>query len=137
MYEQSGVVPFRITDGEIEILFITSRRRKRWILPKGFVEPGMSPVESAAKEALEEAGVIGTIYDMLIGEYTYHKWGNICHMQVFPLKVKKIFDEWEESGIRKRKWISIEEAVTVPSGKKVKEIIKKMPVHIKKICGKK
>ena len=56
-FQQASVVPFRIRDGVTEVLLITSRKRKDWILPKGIVEPGQTPQEAAAMEALEEAGV--------------------------------------------------------------------------------
>ena len=36
--EQSGVIPYRIQEGKIEILLITSLKKKRWIIPKGIIE---------------------------------------------------------------------------------------------------
>jgi len=42
----------------IEFLLVQTRGG-RWIFPKGGVEPGLTPAQSAALEALEEAGVHG------------------------------------------------------------------------------
>jgi 8-oxo-dGTP pyrophosphatase MutT (NUDIX family) len=56
-YRQSGVIPYRISDGAIEVLLVSSRGGARWVVPKGVVEIGMmSPVESACREAYEEGG---------------------------------------------------------------------------------
>ena len=59
-FKQSAVVPYRLVKNEIEVLLITTRKG-RWIIPKGIIEPELSAAESAAKEALEEAGVKGEV----------------------------------------------------------------------------
>lgn len=103
IYEQSAVIPFRKNGPALEILLITSHRRKRWVIPKGLIEPGLSPAESAVKEALEEAGITG-IPGGHIGTYEYEKWGGICRVQVFPLLVREVRKEWEEKYLRERRW---------------------------------
>ena len=66
-YRQSAVIPYRLTQQietgppSVEVLLITSRKRKRWVIPKGIVEPKLSPLESALKEAYEEAAAIRDI----------------------------------------------------------------------------
>ena len=77
-YRQSSVLPYRLIGNRVEIMMITSTKRKRWILPKGIVEPDMTPAESAAKEAMEEAGVEGEVSPVSIGKYHYKKWGGLC-----------------------------------------------------------
>lgn len=58
---QSGALPYRIKAGKVEVLLVTSTRHKHWIVPKGWIALGLSAAESAAKEALEEAGVCGQV----------------------------------------------------------------------------
>ena len=70
---QFGALCYRITDGKIQVLLITSRRTQRWILPKGWPENGITPGESAAKEAMEEAGVTGKLNERPLGVYCYEK----------------------------------------------------------------
>lgn len=66
---QSAALPDRATsEGSLEVLLVTSRKRRRWILPKGKVAAGMLPHRSAAREAMEEAGVVGTPNDAPVGE---------------------------------------------------------------------
>ena len=59
-FNQSGVIPYRVNNGVLEILLITTVKKKKWIIPKGYVEFNLSPFESAKKEAFEEAGIIGS-----------------------------------------------------------------------------
>ena len=65
----------------------------------------------SAKEAYEEAGVIGNVLSELIIEYEYKKWGGICKVKVFPLRIWKILDEWEEMDKRKRIVVDINKAI--------------------------
>jgi 8-oxo-dGTP pyrophosphatase MutT (NUDIX family) len=110
-YRQSGVIAYRLKDGTPEILLVTSRNRRRWVIPKGVVEIGMSAVESAAKEAYEEAGVRGEAFAEAIGSYEYSKWNGVCIVEVFLLQVTELLDEWPEGDERKRRWMRADEAI--------------------------
>lgn len=110
-YKQSAVIPYRKNHKGFEVLLITSRKKQNWILPKGIIELGMSPEESAAKEAMEEAGVVGIVEAELLGEYKFDKWGGTCRVKVFPMCVKKEFDTWPEADIRIREWFKIDQAI--------------------------
>ena len=98
----------------IEIVLVTSRQTRRWIIPKGNVDYGMSPYAAAAMEAEEEAGVRGEIGHDPLGSFTYEKRivSGICvtaKVVVFPLAVREVMDEWKESSWRRRKWCGVEE----------------------------
>jgi phosphohistidine phosphatase len=108
-YIQSAVIPYRLRQGRVEVLLITSRKRRRWVLPKGIREPGMSAAESAAKEALEEAGVEGPVSAEPVGRYQYRKWGGTCTVEVFTMAVESVLDRWPEQ-FRDRQWLTPEEA---------------------------
>jgi 8-oxo-dGTP pyrophosphatase MutT (NUDIX family) len=123
-YLQSAVIPFRIIESRVEILLITSLKKKNWILPKGIIENDLSAQESAAKEAFEEAGVSGEVYLDEIDNYTYAKWGGICRVQVYALKVKKIHRNWQESDLRRRKWFSIDNAINIVERKEIRRILR-------------
>ncbi len=72
-FDQSGVIPYRKKNGRIEVLLVTSIRRKNWIIPKGFIEYHLTPFQSAKKEAFEEAGVRGGNATKILGSYTVKK----------------------------------------------------------------
>jgi phosphohistidine phosphatase len=110
-YTQSSVIPYRLSDGRLEILITGSSKMKHWVVPKGIKEPGLSPRSSAAKEAHEEAGVEGVVDPQAIGSYQYEKWGSVCTVDVFPMAVSRQIPEheWRERH-RRRQWVSPEQA---------------------------
>jgi 8-oxo-dGTP pyrophosphatase MutT (NUDIX family) len=122
-YRQSGVIPYRIKNDMLQILLITSRKKKRWIIPKGIVENGLKPYESAGKEALEEAGVVGIVGKESIGKYKYKKWGGTVKIKIYPMRVKSLLDDWDEIDYRKRRWFSFNEAKETIEIEKIKVIL--------------
>ncbi|WP_068118296.1 NUDIX domain-containing protein [Tropicimonas marinistellae] len=110
-YTQSAVIPYRWGAGELEVLTISSSKRNHWVVPKGICEPGLSPQASAAVEAREEAGVLGTVSERPVGQFTQEKWGATCTVTVFPMEVTEVLegDDWEERH-RDRRWMPPEAA---------------------------
>ena len=125
IYNQSAVIPFQIEKSGIKILLIKSRKGK-WIIPKGIIENNFTAQESAHKEAIEEAGVDGIVYDELIGEYKYEKWDGTCHVKVYLMKVDKELESWEEDFFRIRKWFNPEKASRKINNPDLSEIIRKI-----------
>ena len=126
-FTQSGVLPYRRKDDNIEVLLITSIRKKKWIIPKGYVEFNLSHFESAKKEAYEEAGVYGENETIELGSFKVSKAIGICLIQVFSMEVNKILDDYPDKEKRKRKWFSIEEAVQNVEIPELKQIITTLP----------
>lgn len=110
-YTQSSVIPWRRRGQGIEILVISSSKKKHLVVPKGIKDPGLSPRDSAAKEAWEEAGVEGVVAPEMIGSYSYPKWGATCTVDVYPMEVTRVIPEhqWEERH-RGRRWVTPEQA---------------------------
>ncbi|NIV04559.1 NUDIX domain-containing protein [Candidatus Saccharibacteria bacterium] len=123
IYDQCAVIPYRIEGSEVEVLLITTVKGKRWIIPKGLIEPDLTAQESAKNEALEEAGIEGEISAESVGEYQYSKWGGICNVEVFLMKVTDIHEDWLEREIRKRRWFAIEKAAKLIREDKLREMI--------------
>jgi 8-oxo-dGTP pyrophosphatase MutT (NUDIX family) len=126
-YKQSAAVPFHVTNGRVEVLLITSRKGKRWIVPKGVIDLGKTAPESAANEAFEEAGVRGQISEHPVGEYSYEKWGGTCRVQVFLLEVETVLEEWPEHGERERGWMTIERAAELLNEEELKRVVLSLP----------
>jgi phosphohistidine phosphatase len=130
-YDQSAVIPYRRFKGKLEILVIRSRGGRRWVLPKGIREPELSHAESAVKEAWEEAGARGRVGAKPLGEYRYAKWGADCRVQVYPLAVEELADEWEES-FREREWLRPKAAAKLLQPEALGKLVRKLGRRLKK-----
>lgn len=121
--KQSGVIPYRLCDGKVEVLLITSRKRQSLVIPKGGICKGMTPPDSAAKEAWEEAGVVGQVNTQKLGAYKYRKRGNIYQVHLFWLPVEKILEDWPEASQRQRIWLDINHAAIIVKENSLKKIL--------------
>lgn len=110
---QAGALPYSIIDGRMAFLLITSRRSGKWIFPKGAIEPGYTAWDSAAAEAVEEAGVVGQIAQEPVGSYRASTGGEgatLVDVDLYPLLVTEQLDAWREQGQRLRHWATLTEA---------------------------
>jgi 8-oxo-dGTP pyrophosphatase MutT (NUDIX family) len=117
LLRQAGVIPYRVIDGKVELLLVTSRGSGRWIIPKGNVGAGSTVIKAAEAEAFEEAGVRGVIKrDMPLGSYTYLKQlasGDFkpAVVEVYLLRTIRQAKKWPEKAQRAVAWVSIEQAI--------------------------
>ncbi|MEN5363662.1 NUDIX hydrolase [Brevundimonas intermedia] len=112
---QVAALPWRLTDDGRQILMITSRETRRWVIPKGGRMVGKTDPEAAAQEAMEEAGVRGEMDPTSIGVFRYAKGlkdGGVrqCVVSVYPLEVLVQLGAWPEAHQRERRWMSLSEA---------------------------
>jgi 8-oxo-dGTP pyrophosphatase MutT (NUDIX family) len=126
---QVGALPLRkIRGGGIEVLLISSRETRRWVIPKGWPAKRLSDPKAAAREARQEAGVIGKIGGQPIGTYRYRKKMPLGHFRVidvdvYPLWVKKQRKSWRERDERIRVWFTQSDAARKVREPKLKELI--------------
>jgi 8-oxo-dGTP pyrophosphatase MutT (NUDIX family) len=112
---QSGALPYRVGAAGVEVMLITSRETKRWVIPKGWPMPGKKPHQVAAIEARQEAGVTGVVAKKSIGVYPYSKSlpdgsQRLVFVEVFPLRVTSEMGTWRETAERHRQWFPQNEA---------------------------
>lgn len=118
-----GALPYiRKADG-IHIVVITNRSGNRWIVPKGQPEDDMPRRNVAEMEAVEEAGVLGTITHGIHGQC---RLKNDLRMYLYPLKVSTVLKKWSESSFRKRKVLPVKEAIDLISDKGLCACIKRL-----------
>jgi 8-oxo-dGTP pyrophosphatase MutT (NUDIX family) len=101
-------------------MLVTSRGTGRWIIPKGWPMKRKAPHAAAAREALEEAGVVGQIGKEPIGSFSHRKLlkegqAVVCEVQVFPLEVTHQQKTWPEKGKRRYRWLSPSDAARTVS----------------------
>jgi 8-oxo-dGTP pyrophosphatase MutT (NUDIX family) len=126
---QYGVLPYREIKSEVQILLVTSRGTRRWIIPKGWPQRGTPPHRAAAREAFEEAGVVGKVGKKTIGSYRYEKIFESgatvrCKVRVFPLRVTRQFKRWPEKRQRQTQWHSPAQASRRVREKYLRQIIR-------------
>ena len=108
---QAAAIPYRWQGERLEIAMITKRQGKNWIVPKGHVERGETPRESALREAGEEAGLLGRIGRFPCGSYRYAKAGERRLVMVYLLRVTKEKRRWSERSFRRREWVRVRPAM--------------------------
>ena len=128
IYHQIAALPFRRHKKKVEILLITSRETKRWVIPKGWPMEGLTDYEAAKIEAYEEAGIDGRIFHAPLGHFDYEKRlksGEVktVRVQVYGLQVSELKRIWPEKHQRKRKWFSPANAAQLVAEEQLKEII--------------
>ncbi len=124
---QSAVIAYRRRWWRLRIILVTSRNTRRWVLPKGHIEAGYSPRESAAKEAFEEAGIEGIVGPEKIGTYRYTKSAQsgrgVREVDVYPMAVTLVQNYWQEMDFRHRKWMSVPAAIKAVEEPELKKIL--------------
>ncbi|HRO32943.1 MAG TPA: NUDIX hydrolase [Brevundimonas sp.] len=104
--------------GAIEILLVTSRDTGRWVTPKGGRMRGLTDAQSAAQEALEEAGVEGRVTETPLGVFSYLKrlkrrGPRPTQVTVFALEAQVQHDDWREAAQRTRRWFRADRAAVM------------------------
>ncbi len=129
MISQFGVLAYDVgPDGEPRFLLITSRRTRRWVIPRGNPIRGLSPPQSAAQEAYEEAGITGLVSREPIGSYKYQKIRRSgaavpAEVQVFPLRTTIQSGHWPERHQRDTSWFTRDDAAAAVDEAGLKELI--------------
>ena len=128
---QYAALPWRHRGAGREVLLISSRDTGRWVIPKGWPVRGLSPAQSAAREAYEEAGIGGQLTKKPIGEFEYPKKldsgkTQTCRVTVFALEQMIQHASWPEQGQRELQWFSLPEAVNAVQEPELKNIIRRL-----------
>ncbi|MDR3375701.1 MAG: NUDIX domain-containing protein [Ancalomicrobiaceae bacterium] len=115
MKQQVAALPLMVGEnGERRVYLLTSRETRRWVIPKGWPMKGLRRHEAAAREAFEEAGLVGKIEKKPVGRYEYMKrvedGFHICGVDVFLMAVKSRVDEFPEKGEREVVSVPLHEA---------------------------
>ena len=105
---QSAALPLVGQGMALRVVLVTSRETRRWVLPKGWIEPEEPPHRSAAREAFEEAGLLGETEPEPLGSYAYPKRradgsAVTTEVLVFRFRVARQLRDWPERLERERR----------------------------------
>lgn len=128
---QVAAIPFRIVaGGEVEVMLVTSRGTRRFIVPKGWPMKGKSARQAALIEAREEAGVVGKALKTPAGSYCYWKRlsTSFVHVEVtaYLIEVTDEIEDWQESGARQRAWLRPADAALLIDEPELSTLIRKL-----------
>lgn len=126
-HPQSAVIPYRWRNGQLEVCVITSRGSGGWIVPKGTVEADLTPWDSAAKEAWEEAGLRGEVTTTPLGNYIYRKRGRTNFVDVFVMEVSEVIDDYDEAHQRDRRWLPYDQAAERIDVYRLRRMVRQLP----------
>ncbi|WP_136684228.1 NUDIX hydrolase [Falsirhodobacter xinxiangensis] len=130
---QVAALCWRKAGDEVEVLLITSRETKRWVLPKGWPMPDRDGGATAMQEAWEEAGIRRDgSQPVLVGRYSYHKRleGDVpVHtlVDVYAIHVPGLEDVFPEAGQRERKWFSFADAARLVQEAELASLLRRGP----------
>ncbi|NKE45715.1 NUDIX hydrolase [Roseomonas frigidaquae] len=108
---QCAALPLTGMGTALRVVLVTSRETRRWVIPKGWIEPGEQPHRSAVREAFEEAGIVGDADPEPIGSFGYNKRkpGGVllpCEVMVYRLRVARLLHDWPERRQRERRLVT-------------------------------
>jgi 8-oxo-dGTP pyrophosphatase MutT (NUDIX family) len=112
--QQAGALGWMQDEGALKFAIVTSRRTGRWVFPKGGIDAGKTPAETAKNEIFEEAGVIGEAGTEPVGSYRTAKirppliW--TVEVALYPVEIAQVLPEWQEMNQRERRFVGLEKA---------------------------
>jgi 8-oxo-dGTP pyrophosphatase MutT (NUDIX family) len=128
----SGGVVYRQTKDTIDIVIIAVGEKRRWQLPKGLVNRGENPNQTALREVREETGIDSILLDLIDKiEYWYYgqsgskriRFHKVVHF--YLLKFQSGNTEDHDQEVEEARWVEIDEAQTLLAFKSEKEIVAK------------
>lgn len=132
---QVAAVPLRRDDaGELEVLLVTSRETRRWIIPKGWPMRGKADWLAAATEAYEEAGVLGRVAPVPLGTYSYFKRRSkgfrLVDVTVYALEVTACETKFPERNQREARWSRPAEAAELVQEPELKTLLTELETRL-------
>jgi 8-oxo-dGTP pyrophosphatase MutT (NUDIX family) len=131
--QQAAAIPIRRRGNALQVCLIRKRLAGSWGIPKGTVDAGHSHETTALNEAWEEAGLRGRLVGEALGTYRYEKFGRPLTVMLYAMEVLEHHEDWEEAGIRERRWVSLDDAgvllVDHPAGAFLGRALRLFPVE--------
>ncbi|WP_407187212.1 NUDIX hydrolase [Bradyrhizobium centrosematis] len=134
--KQFAALPFRLDNAELRVMLITTRRKRRWSVPKGSPMRNKKPHHTAALEAYEEAGLVGVIATRAMGSFKHRKRKGerkrTMNVAVFPMKVHGQERWWPEKGERQAIWVTAETAARLVHKAELRRLIARFAAQTEK-----
>ena len=135
MLHQIAALPVRLSaDGTVDVYLVTSRGSGRWIIPKGNPIRGLAPQDVAAREAREEAGLVGPVLSRRLGSFEFQRVrgvvGETCLIDVYPMHVEKQLKDFPEKRDRTVRLCNLDTALAIVASRPLAEIIENYAMEL-------
>jgi 8-oxo-dGTP pyrophosphatase MutT (NUDIX family) len=125
----AGGIVFRMRGGEAQYLLVEATRDPdQWVLPKGHIEDGEHPRETAVREVHEETGVWARIRSDL-GRVSFFVNGKPGFMQCYLMELAGHGERQEK--LREHRWLSHSEAMTLANYLETRESLMSAEQQVK------
>jgi len=130
MLHQIAALPVRFNaDGALDVYLVTSRGSGRWIIPKGNPIRGLEPQDVAAREAREEAGLVGPVLPRCLGSFEFQRvrgvFGETCLIDVYPMYVDRQLKNFPERRERTVRLCNLDTALAIVSSPALADLIER------------
>jgi 8-oxo-dGTP pyrophosphatase MutT (NUDIX family) len=116
-----GGAVFDLTGRVLRVLVVRARRPPHdWVLPKGHIEPGETPEQTAVREVEEESGVTAEILAPA-GDDRFSARGALVVVRYFAMR--RIAEAPSSEG-REIRWCQIDEVVPLLMYERAREIVR-------------
>jgi 8-oxo-dGTP pyrophosphatase MutT (NUDIX family) len=132
--QAGGIVVRPGPHGPLVLVVSARRSRKRWVLPKGTVEPDETPAEAAMRELWEEAGVRGRLLEP-VGSAEYFSFQGRIRCDYFVVRYTSQTPHTRED--RKRQWCAVEDAISLLTYASARRVLLEAFPSIEKVRKKK
>lgn len=136
MLHQIAALPVRFNaDGAMDVYLVTSRGSGRWIIPKGNPIRGLTAPDVAAREAREEAGLVGPVLPRLLGSFEFQRVrgvvGETCLIDVYPMHVERQLKNFPEKRERTVRLCNLDTALAIVSSPELAELMAQYALELR------
>ena len=136
MLHQIAALPVRFNaDGAMDVYLVTSRGSGRWIIPKGNPIRGLTAPDVAAREAREEAGLVGPVLSRLLGSFEFQRVrgvvGETCLIDVYPMHVERQLKNFPEKRERTVRLCNLDTALAIVSSPELAELMAQYALELR------
>jgi mutator protein MutT len=126
----AGGVVYQMRNRAIEVALISVGKNRRWQLPKGQVDPGETPEETALREVREETGLtskliqpLDTIEYWYISTYTGKRIQIHKYVHFFLMHYRSGDVEHHDYEVNEARWVEIQRALEMLAFDNEKKIL--------------
>lgn len=119
---QAGGIVVRQDGDRLSVLLVRSKKNPDlWVFPKGHIEPGETPAQTALRETQEEAGVEGELVGPIGEPLEFQSGSEAVSVQYFLVRPRT---ESPSPEGREKRWLGVSEALAALSYESARTLLR-------------